>query len=72
MRFLKHNGLSIGFGVLFLLALAGQAVAGYNEFNTLLQTELDENVFNAANKTAADAIATVNEQLNGILASGTP
>jgi uncharacterized protein DUF6766 len=33
LRFLKHNGLSIGFGVLFLLALAGQAVAGYNEFN---------------------------------------
>jgi multiple sugar transport system substrate-binding protein len=48
------------------------AFAGYNEFNTLLQTELDENVFNAPNKTAADAIAAVNEELNGILAAGTP
>jgi multiple sugar transport system substrate-binding protein len=41
---------------------------GYNEFTTILQTELDENVFNAPNKTAADAIATVNEELNAILA----
>jgi multiple sugar transport system substrate-binding protein len=42
---------------------------GYNEFTTVLQTELDENVFNAPNKTAKDAIATVNDQLNQILAS---
>jgi multiple sugar transport system substrate-binding protein len=48
------------------------AFAGYNEFNTILQTELDENVFNAPNKTAADAIASVNEELNGILAAGQP
>jgi multiple sugar transport system substrate-binding protein len=41
---------------------------GYNDFNTTLQTELDENVFNAANKTAKDAIAAVNAQLNQILA----
>jgi hypothetical protein len=33
LRFLKHNGLSLAFGVLFLLALGFQAVAGYNEFN---------------------------------------
>ena len=33
MRFLKHNGLSIGFGLLFGIALGLQAVAGYNEFN---------------------------------------
>ncbi|MEW6224087.1 MAG: sugar ABC transporter substrate-binding protein [Chloroflexota bacterium] len=46
------------------------AFVGYNEFNTILQTELDENVFNAPNKTAADAIASVNEELNGILAGG--
>jgi hypothetical protein len=32
-RFLKDNGLSIAFGLLFLLALGFQAVAGYNEFN---------------------------------------
>jgi multiple sugar transport system substrate-binding protein len=41
---------------------------GYNEFTTVLQTELDENVFNAPNKTAKEAIATVNDQLNEILA----
>ncbi len=46
------------------------AFVGYNEFNTILQTELDANVFNAPNKTAADAIASVNEELNGILAAG--
>jgi hypothetical protein len=32
-RFLKHNGLSLAFGALFLIALGLQAVAGYNEFN---------------------------------------
>jgi multiple sugar transport system substrate-binding protein len=41
---------------------------GYNEFTTILQTELDDNVFNAPNKTAADALAAVNDQLNGLLA----
>ena len=41
---------------------------GYNEFTTVLQTELDENVFNTPNKTAKDAIASVNDQLNQILA----
>ena len=30
---MRDNGLSIGFGVLFLGALALQAIAGYNEFN---------------------------------------
>jgi multiple sugar transport system substrate-binding protein len=40
----------------------------YNDFATTLQTELDENVFNAPNKTAKDAIAAVNPQLNQILA----
>ena len=33
MSFLKHNGLSIGFGLLFVVALTLQAIAGYNEFN---------------------------------------
>jgi len=33
VRFLKQNGLSIGFGLLFLVALGLQAIAGYNEFN---------------------------------------
>ena len=31
--FLHQNGLSIGFGTLFLLALAGQALAGHAVFN---------------------------------------
>jgi len=32
-RFLRDNGLSIGFGVIFLLALIGQAFAGNADFN---------------------------------------
>jgi len=32
-RFLRHNGLSIGFGVLFAAALAFQAIAGYDAYN---------------------------------------
>src|SRR3954452_2797346 len=42
---------------------------GYDEFTTTLQNELDTNVFNAANKTAKDALATVVPQLNQILAA---
>jgi hypothetical protein len=32
-RFLKHNGLSLAFGAIFLLALGFQALAGWQEFN---------------------------------------
>jgi uncharacterized protein DUF6766 len=32
-RFLKHNGLSLGFGMLFLVALGFQAMTGWQEFN---------------------------------------
>jgi len=32
--FVHQNGLSIGFGAIFLLALAGQAIAGHAVFNT--------------------------------------
>jgi hypothetical protein len=32
-RFLRDNGLSVGFGLLFLLALFGQAIAGNADFN---------------------------------------
>jgi hypothetical protein len=32
-RFLRDNALSLGFGLLFLLSLAGQAFAGLAEFN---------------------------------------
>jgi hypothetical protein len=31
--FLRHNGLALFFGALFLLALGGQAVAGFHAFN---------------------------------------
>ncbi|MFC8428673.1 DUF6766 family protein [Streptomyces sp. NPDC057253] len=37
--FLRDNGLGLAFGIGFLLALAGQAVAGYAEFNNQLTTE---------------------------------
>ena len=41
---------------------------GYNDFTTALQNELDENVFNAPNKTVRQAIDEVLPKLNEILA----
>ncbi len=41
---------------------------GYDKFTTTLQAELDTNVFNAPNKTAAEAIDAVVGELNAILA----
>jgi hypothetical protein len=38
-RFVHDNGISLGFGIAFLLALAGQAVAGWAEFNNQLATD---------------------------------
>ncbi|MEV0324810.1 DUF6766 family protein [Streptomyces sp. NPDC050658] len=38
-RFLHDNSLSLGFGLAFLLALGGQAVAGHVEFNNHLVTD---------------------------------
>ncbi|WP_030935352.1 DUF6766 family protein [Streptomyces sp. NRRL B-24720] len=38
-RFVRDNGLSLGFGIAFLFALAGQAVAGHAEFNNQLATD---------------------------------
>jgi hypothetical protein len=32
-RWLKDNGLSIGFGLIFLASLVGQAISGHNEVN---------------------------------------
>ena len=37
--FLRHNGLSLAFGLLFLLSLAGQSVAGWLHFNDLQVAE---------------------------------
>ena len=42
---------------------------GYNDWTTALQTELDENVFNVANKTAKQALTDVLPKLDEILAS---
>lgn len=41
---------------------------GYNDFTTILQTELDANVFIEPNKTAREAIDTVLPELNALLA----
>ncbi len=32
MRFVRQNSLGLFFGVLFILALAGQSVAGHSEY----------------------------------------
>ena len=37
--FLRHNGLSLAFGMLFLLSLAGQSVAGWLQLNALQSAE---------------------------------
>jgi hypothetical protein len=41
---------------------------GYDEFATTLQTELDANVFEAANETVRQAIDKVLPKLNALLA----
>lgn len=50
-------------------ARAKPSFAGYEEYTTILQTELDENVFNAPNKTAKEAIDTVAAELDALLAN---
>ena len=50
-------------------AKAKPSFAGYEEYTTILQTELDENVFNAPNKTAKEALDTVAPQLDALLAN---
>ncbi|MFF7448896.1 MULTISPECIES: DUF6766 family protein [unclassified Streptomyces] len=37
--FLRDNGLGLGFGVAFLLALVGQAIAGHADFNNQLAAD---------------------------------
>lgn len=37
--FVRHNSLSLFFGLLFLLSLAGQSVAGWHQFNALQVAE---------------------------------
>lgn len=38
-RFVRDNGLGLGFGIAFLLALVGQAIAGHAEFNNQLAAD---------------------------------
>lgn len=50
-------------------AKAKPSFAGYEEYTGILQEELDENVFNAKNKTAKEAVDTVAPELNALLAN---
>ena len=50
-------------------AKAKPSFAGYEEYTGILQTELDENVFNANNKTAKEAVDTVAPELDALLAT---
>lgn len=50
-------------------ARAKPSFAGYEEYTSILQTELDENVFNAPNKAAKEALDTVAPELNDLLAN---
>jgi multiple sugar transport system substrate-binding protein len=50
-------------------AKAKPSFAGYEEYTGILQEELDENVFNAPNKTAKEAVDTVAPELNALLAN---
>ncbi len=51
-------------------AKAKPSFAGYEEYTGILQGELDENVFNAPNKTAQAALETVQPALDALLAGG--
>jgi len=63
----SYEGASVLAGALDYAHLK-PSFRGYNEFTTVLQGELDEHVFNAPDETAAQAVANVKDQLNGILA----
>jgi hypothetical protein len=59
--FLRDNGLSLFFGGIFLLALVGQAVAGYHDFNDLQVADHAAPVTFAAYLTSSDFGADVAE-----------
>ncbi|ONI91663.1 hypothetical protein ALI144C_00955 [Actinosynnema sp. ALI-1.44] len=60
-RYLRDNGLSLGFGLLFLLALAGQAVAGHADHNDRLAAMSAPPVSFGAYVTSADFAVDVAE-----------
>ncbi|MFJ9967515.1 DUF6766 family protein [Streptomyces avermitilis] len=60
-RFLRHNGLGLFFLTTFLLALAGQAVAGQADFNNQLVTDGMAPVSFGAYLTSSDFTVDVTE-----------
>jgi hypothetical protein len=60
-RFLRHNSLGLSFLIAFLLALAGQAVAGHADFNNQLVTDGMAPVSFGAYLTSSDFAVDVTE-----------
>jgi hypothetical protein len=60
-RFLRDNGLSIFFGVIFLLALFGQSIAGRADYNEKQQAQGREAVTYAEYVTSSDFAVNVAE-----------
>ncbi len=60
-RFVKENGLSLFFGLIFLLALLGQAIAGHAEFNSSQLAEGLQQVSFPAYLLSADFATDVTE-----------
>lgn len=59
--FLRHNGLSLAFGLLFLVSLAGQSVAGWLQLNDLQSAEHFDTVSWTAYVTSSDFAVDVAE-----------
>lgn len=59
--FLRHNALSLAFGLLFLVSLAGQSVAGWLQLNDLQSAEHFDTVSWTAYVTSSDFAVDVAE-----------
>lgn len=59
--FVRHNSLSLFFGALFLLTLAGQSFAGWHQFNALQTAEHLDTLTWSAYVTSADFAVDVAE-----------
>ena len=59
--FLRHNGLSLAFGLLFLVSLAGQSVAGWLQLNDLQSAEHFDTVSWTAYAASSDFAVDVAE-----------
>ncbi|MCE7010842.1 hypothetical protein LWC34_49775 [Kibdelosporangium philippinense] len=60
-RYVRHNGLSLFFGALFLLALAGQAIAGFADHNDRMIADHAATVSFLSYVTSADFAVDVAE-----------